>query len=691
MPSARGFGKQLDSQISGDIDASGKKAGSKWGDALKAGAMAGAAALGVLVAKTLGDSISAASQAEQAVGGVQSVFGKYADSVLEDSKKAAQGLGLSAAAYNELITVSGAMLKNKGLEDFAEQSKNLLVVGADLAAQFGGSTKEAVDALNAAMRGESDPIERYGISLNETAVNAVLAANGQTKLTGAALEQAKAQARLSLITQQSADAQGAFARESDTLAGQQQRLGAEWDNLKVTLGAALLPALTEGAGAVRILVKNFGTVGPVLATVVAGIVAFKVASLASAASSAVMAAGMTGATGATWSLNAALRANPIGIVVTALTVLAAGLVFAYKKSDTFRSVVDKAFSAVKTAGSALGAAIGVAFSGIKIAIEAVGKAGTWLWNNALQPAFKLIVQGVAFLLDMWAKMLGALGKVPGFGWAKDASEAMGDAAEKARDVADGIKKIDTNKAVTITVTTIYKERNAAKEGSMNPELGFSGRGALPSRSERDSLMEEYGRGAMDALGKGFAKGGQKTREQLTKQLDKLKGNLSTLRDSFASLAESVSSAFTGDLFTVPEGSTFIDSLLTKKAELTSLLASFKTLQGWGLSPSFLSQLFASGNGALITELAGMGQAGATSAANLFGEVTSLGTQLGGAVATNELGPNIDNVRAEIGKLRDDMKDAPKKTGKATADALKDIRLVIEGGNPGQRAYLRTGK
>lgn len=48
-----------------------------------------------------------------------------------------------------------------------------------------------------------------------------------------------------------------------------------------------------------------------------------------------------------WALNVALEANPIGIVVVALGALAAALIFAYKNSETFRNIVDTAFSNLK--------------------------------------------------------------------------------------------------------------------------------------------------------------------------------------------------------------------------------------------------------------------------------------------------------------------------------------------------------
>jgi len=54
-----------------------------------------------------------------------------------------------------------------------------------------------------------------------------------------------------------------------------------------------------------------------------------------------------------WLLNAALTANPIGLVVVAIGALVAGLVIAYQKSETFRNIVNKAWAAIKTAAVAV--------------------------------------------------------------------------------------------------------------------------------------------------------------------------------------------------------------------------------------------------------------------------------------------------------------------------------------------------
>src|SRR5690606_27847808 len=94
------------------------------------------------------------------------------------------------------------------------------------------------------------------------------------------------------------------------------------------------------------------TVGLVLAPVVAGIATYaavtKTITIAQAAWTAVTKAG----TIAQLAMNAAMAANPIGLIVAAVVGLGAALVIAYKKSETFRNIVQGAWEGIKNAASA---------------------------------------------------------------------------------------------------------------------------------------------------------------------------------------------------------------------------------------------------------------------------------------------------------------------------------------------------
>jgi tape measure domain-containing protein len=64
----------------------------------------------------------------------------------------------------------------------------------------------------------------------------------------------------------------------------------------------------------------------------------------------IVTAATAGYTAAQWLLNAALTANPIGLVIAAVAGLAVGIVLLWKHSETFRTIVTAAFREVAQAG-----------------------------------------------------------------------------------------------------------------------------------------------------------------------------------------------------------------------------------------------------------------------------------------------------------------------------------------------------
>lgn len=91
-----------------------------------------------------------------------------------------------------------------------------------------------------------------------------------------------------------------------------------------------------------------------------------------------------------WLLNAAMTANPIGIVIAIIVALVAAIVIAYQKSDTFRAIVDGAF-------------------------KAVGAAAIWLWENAIKPLWEGIVAAFNFIVAAarawWAAVVATFNAV----------------------------------------------------------------------------------------------------------------------------------------------------------------------------------------------------------------------------------------------------------------------------------------
>jgi hypothetical protein len=407
--------------------------------AIPAGLIGGAV---LAFAKT---TVDAASRTEQAMGAVESVFGRNADQVKAWSKTSADAVGLSQAAYLEMAAVTGAQLKGMGvpLEQVTGQTNDLIKMGADLAAQFGGTTADAVAALGSTLRGEFDPIEKYGISIKQSDINAKKAADGTAKLTGAAGKNASAMATLALLTAGAADAHGAFARETDTAAHAQQVATAKWQDAQAAIGQALLPAVVALSGALSGLASFMhdnaaaanvlmgvilGLVGAVLAVNVAmkiyaagqavaaaatalststlgtwlgikylELVAWlRTAPAAIAAAAAVVAsttatiaasAASKAAAAAQWLWNVAMSANPIGLVIIAVIALVAVIILLWNRSAAFRAFVLGMWAAIQTAAAAVGRVI-VAVWGV---VWAVLRAYVTAYLTVVRAVFNAVV------------------------------------------------------------------------------------------------------------------------------------------------------------------------------------------------------------------------------------------------------------------------------------------------------------
>nr|DAV50898.1 MAG TPA: tail tape measure protein [Caudoviricetes sp.] len=135
----------------------------------------------------------------------------------------------------------------------------------------------------------------------------------------------------------------------------------------------LVVSITEDDAKMAALKETIGVLTAAVVSVTAAVLSYKatvaaataITALHTAATTAMAAAHKAAAAGATGlqvaqaALNTVLSANPIGLVVAALTALAAGLVTAYHTSETFRNIVNGAFQAVASiAQSTIGAAIG---------------------------------------------------------------------------------------------------------------------------------------------------------------------------------------------------------------------------------------------------------------------------------------------------------------------------------------------
>lgn len=177
----------------------------------------------------------------------RTVFGDTLPKVTAEAEKNAAALGLSSRQYiNQAAAIQDLLVPMGFTRDRASEiSTQLQNVSGALSEWTGGtrSSAEVSDILSAALLGEREALKSLGISISEADITSRLAAQGQDKLTGAALEQAKAQATLDLVLAKSTDAQAAFAAGADNPIRQLNLLKAQATELAEQVATGVTPAL----------------------------------------------------------------------------------------------------------------------------------------------------------------------------------------------------------------------------------------------------------------------------------------------------------------------------------------------------------------------------------------------------------------------------------------------------------------
>lgn len=239
------FGKGLGG-TGGSVGKFGKSVdglSSQMSKGLALGALAG----GAILAKFAGDAVSAASDLNEVVSKSEVVFGDSAKAVQDFAATAAKSMGQSkreALDAASTFAIFGKSAKLSGA-DLVKFSTDFVGLASDLASFSNTSPEEAITAIGAALRGENEPIRKYGVLIDDARLRQRAMTLGIYDGNGALNAQQKVLAAQAEIMAQTTDAQGDFARTSGGLANQQRILKAEMENLKAAIGQRLLPIVIK--------------------------------------------------------------------------------------------------------------------------------------------------------------------------------------------------------------------------------------------------------------------------------------------------------------------------------------------------------------------------------------------------------------------------------------------------------------
>ena len=412
----------------------------KVGSILKASVVPGliaAAGSALVFTKGLMPAIEAASDLEENTSKINVVFGEAGKAVTEFAKTAARDIGQSENQVLAAAGTFGTFGKAAGLagDALATFTTDFITLSADLASFNNTTPDEAINAIGSALRGEAEPLRKFGVLLNDATLKAAALELGIYSGSGALTAQQKVLAAQEVIYKQTGDAQGDFARTSDGLANQQRILSAQLENVKTKIGQALLPTFKkmvkflndEVLPAVDRVAKAFGEQG-----LIAGLQQ-AVAETGSAGQSLVNAFEFI-------AVNAAKMAN---VVYKAVQILIA----------QFQLLTGQPVDAIKTVGKAFDNFIDV---------------------GAVQASFTSFKNGVnsigVGLANQSQTLLDAEARFENFGFkVKKATDELTDFDTETGKAAGGADKV--SKAVKETADALNQEMKTALESAQE---GFKG-------------------------------------------------------------------------------------------------------------------------------------------------------------------------------------------------------------------------
>lgn len=245
---------------------------------------------------------------------------------------------------NLLLTFTNIQNKaGKGNAIFNQATKTMLDMSVALGQDTKSSAIQLGKALNNPLKGVS-ALQKVGVSFTDAQKKQIkaLVESGQTM-----------KAQKIILAELNKEFGGSAKAAGGTMAGQIERAKQSFERASEAVLSALLPALVQlstwlqQAGqwaennqrTVKILVAVLGGLAASV-WVING--AYKAYKATAAALKVVQLA-----------LNASFLANPIVLVIAAIVALGAAFVIAYKKSETFRNIVNGVFSAVTGAAKAV--------------------------------------------------------------------------------------------------------------------------------------------------------------------------------------------------------------------------------------------------------------------------------------------------------------------------------------------------
>lgn len=417
-----------------------EKSGNRMSSAFKKIGSAVVAAFAVDKIVDFGKSVvdaSATVAAEQSA--FEQIMGNYSDNAQAKINEIADATGMVSTRLTPYMTSMTAKFKGLGydIDDATTLAQDGLTLASDAAAFWDKSLEDSMGALNSFINGSYEGGEAIGLFANDTQLASYAVKQGivSEAKEWANLDEAKKQATRLQYAQDMMAASGATgqaAKEADQYANVQANLTEKWRQFKSQIGEPLLqnvviPAMGKLSAGVdkasaayqkcskwisehkteleiakgvliglTVAVSSFLLImnwGKIMATAKAALLGIKTAMLA---------------------VNAAMKANPIGLVISLIAGLVAGFLYLWNTSEEFRNFWIGLWETIKTTASGVWEAIKSAADNVITALQTGWEAFTTffstLWtniSNAVSTAWEFIKNVVSVGLQTIGLIISA--------------------------------------------------------------------------------------------------------------------------------------------------------------------------------------------------------------------------------------------------------------------------------------------
>lgn len=236
----------------------------------KAADITGRLGRGATVGATLPLGALAASSAQLAIdqqelaSAFAVTFGKHTAAMEQWAARTGAAMGRSRTELMKASNTFGIFF-NQATRDSAQaadMSRRFAVLAQDLSSFFNVSEDVALQKLRSGLSGESEPLRDFGVFLTEATVQAEALRMGLAKTSKGLTEQDKIMARYSLILKATGKAQGDVVRTGDSTANRIRAAQAAWNDLQLTIGEKLIPAITPAINLLIGALNAFNRLSP---------------------------------------------------------------------------------------------------------------------------------------------------------------------------------------------------------------------------------------------------------------------------------------------------------------------------------------------------------------------------------------------------------------------------------------------